>query len=504
MVLGVLLGWLLCWLRGHAFVPMDWPAGFDWERYLRETWAYTHPGTMVSTWLEPLYPWLLATVGNQLGWAWAGSVISSVAMIVLVLGAALLGRALGTPWSGAVAAIAIPLTPQLVAGARWVNMYPLLAAGTAVGMAGAIAFARWSRWEWAVVGGLGTGLAWGVDTRTITLIPGIVLLVLMGLQGIGGFWRKSLVFAVFVVGISVGPWSQSTLRVIEREAAADVAVILRGIELSKIAQGPDASLRAACAHAHATVIQPADLLGTCAAALGRDNAPRMNENLPFGLLWTVLLFPLACLPGRGGRRQTILAVLAIVPPLASTWAMSRWIIVTPRYMMQIAPLAAAVVPVALVQSARTLLPGRWAGWMSMVGCVALAGWMYTVGPAQRGVRQPLQYSSTYQMMQPIMQHIRGLVGTEAQLLDCSQSHIEVSLLPDKIHEPPQNHEGKDWSRCARWIYGAAGDSPRYVVTGTRSQIWGVDPQRLPAPWKRVMKSDGMGQYVALWVWRPPS
>ena len=86
-LIGVAVGWVLCWWRGRAFVPMSWPAGFDWERYLRETWAYTHPGTMVSTWLEPMYPWLLSTLGGEIGWTWAGAVISSVALIAMVVGA---------------------------------------------------------------------------------------------------------------------------------------------------------------------------------------------------------------------------------------------------------------------------------------------------------------------------------------------------------------------------------------------------------------------------------
>jgi hypothetical protein len=497
---GLALGGFLCWWRGRAFVPMAWPGGFDWERYLRETWAYTHPGTMVSTWLEPLYPWLLSTVGTELGWAWAGAVISSVAMLGIVLGAGLLGRALGDPWAGAVAAIAVPLTPQLVSGARWVNMYPLLAAGTAIGTAAAVAFARWPRWGWAGLAGLGIGLAWGVDTRTVTLIPGVVLLVLLGLQGVPGHVRKLLAASVFAIGLGLGPISQSHFRVIEREAAADVAVILRGIELSKIAQGQNHALRSACAGEPATVIDPAGLFRPCAGALAWDNTPRINENLPFGMALTMWLLPLAFLPGRGGRRRSVIAVLALVPALFTTWAMSRWIIITPRYLMQIAPLAAAVVPVALVQLVRTFLSPRWAWPIGVAGCVALGQWMWTGGPAERGVRTPLEYSSTYHMMQPIMERIRALESAGAHLLDCSHNHIEAALLPDTVHPPPRNHEGKEWERCAQWISAPDANQPVYVVTGTGTQVPGVDPHRLPRPWRRLLRSEGMGQSVSLWRW----
>jgi hypothetical protein len=498
-VLGVLGGCFLTWWRGRAFVPMAWPAGFDWERYLRETWAYVNPGTMVSTWLEPLYPWLLSTIGETLGWAWAGSIISSVAFVGMVIGAGLIGRALGDSWSGGAAAMALPLTPQLVEGARWVNMYPLLAAGTAVGLGGAIAFARWPKWPWLVVAGLGTGLAWGVDTRTITLIPGVVLLVLLGLQGVQGWGRRACFFLLFGAGLGFGPWSQNHLRVIEREAAADVAVILRGIELTKIEQGPNRLLRSACQGERAVLIHPAGLLTPCAAALGDDNAQRLRENLPFGLLLSLLALPLACLPGMGGRRRWFIALLAIVPPLASTWAMSRWIILTPRYLMQIAPLAAALIPVALVQIPRTLLWRAWAPWVGAAACVASVFWMFDTGPAHRGVREPLERSSTYQMMRPVMESLRGFIDSGVPVLDCSQSHVAVSLLPEVLHGGEQNHEGKDWARCGQWILNPNRKEPAAVITGTRSRVWGVDPDQLPPPWTLFLKSDGMGQRVNVWI-----
>lgn len=498
LALGVLGGCFLTWWRGRAFVPMEWPGGFDWERYLRESWAYANPGTMMSTWLEPLYPWLLANIGDTFGWAWAGSLISSVAFVGMVLGAGLIGRALGDTWSGGAAAMALPLTPQLVAGARWVNMYPLLAAGTAVGMGGAIAFARWPKWPWLVVAGLGTGLAWGVDTRTVTLIPGVVLLVLLGLQGVRGWGRRALFLLLFVGGLGFGPWSHSNFRVIEREAAVDVAVTLRGIVLTTLEQGPNLVLRSACQGERAVLIHPAGLLTPCAVALEDDNAQRLRENLPFGLWLTLLALPWACLPGLGGRRRLFIAFLAVVPPLVSTWAMSRWIILTPRYLMPIAPLAAAIVPVALVQISRTFLWRAWAPLVGAAACVASIFWMFETGPSQRGVREPLERSSTYQMMRPVMQAVRGFMASGVPVLDCSQSHVEVSLLPEILHDGEPNHEGMDWARCGQWILNPNRKEPAAVITGSRSGIWGVDPNQLPSPWTSVLKSNGMGQRVNVW------
>ena len=500
LLMGLGLGWFLCWWRGRAFVSMTWPAGFDWERYLRETWAFTHPGTMVSTWLEPLYPWLLSTLGTDIGWASVGLFISSAAMVGLVLGGGLLGRAMAGPWAGAVAAVAIPLTPQLAAAARWVNMYPLLSATTSLGLAGAVGFARWSRWPWAVLGGVGLGLAWGVDSRTITLIPGMVLLVVMGLQGIPGWTRRGALAAVFLLGLGLGPASQKALRVMPRETTAEVAVILRGIELSKISQSEDVDLREACRGEPAVVIHPAGLLRPCATALQADNAPRVDRALPLGLGLTLLLLPLALLPGRGGRRRSAIALLALAPFMLMTWIMSRWIIITPRYMMQIAAPAAVVGPVALIQLVCTLRARPHWAWMGVAGAVGLGVWQATEGPDNRGPYTPLEQSSTYQMMVPIVEWIQTQRSPEEGVLDCSESHIAPSFYPQTLIPPPQDHEGHDWLRCGRWIREGPAKGAGILVTGTRTRVPGVDFRALPAPWRLQLRTQGMGQEVRLWRW----
>jgi len=481
---------------------MDWPAGFDWERYLRETWAYTHPGTMVSTWLEPLYPWLLSTLGAEIGWAALGLLISSCALAGLVVGAGILGRALAGPWAGAVAALAIPLTPQLAAASRWVNMYPLLSACTALGLAGCVGFARWSRLGWAVLAGVGLGLAWGVDSRTITLIPGMVLLIILGLQGQQGWPRRIAMGSIFALGLSLGPISHNALRVMPRETTAEVAVILRGIELSKISQSEDVALREACRGEHAVVIHPAGLLGACASELQRDNTPRMDRALPLGLALTLLFLPLALLPGQGGRRRTAIAVLALVPPLAMTWVMSRWIIITPRYMMQVAAPAAVVAPVAMIQLIRTLLARpKWA-WLGVSGAILCGAWQGWKGPDNRGPTAPLEHSATYRMVTPMVEIIRTQLREGEGVLDCSESHIAPAFYPRSLIPPPQDHEGHDWLRCGRWIREGPASGKGLLMTGTRTRVEGVDPRHLPRPWRQLKFTEGMGQELRLWRYGP--
>lgn len=497
LLAGIALACLGLWYRGRAFVPMDWPAGFDWERYLRETWAYMHPGTMNSTWLEPLYPYVLGNLGPHFGWAWTGMLISSVAVVMVVCGAGLLGRALAGPWVGAAAAIAIPMTPQLAAASRWVNLYPLLSGTTALGLAGVVGMARWRTWPWAVLGGVGVGLAWAIDGRTVTLLPGFVLLALTGAVVAGTRLRSAVVFALFAGGLALGPILQNGLRVVPRETTAEVAEILRGIELSKLRNSPNEQLRTACMNEPSSVISVDGLLQPCASALQADNAPRVDEGLPWGLTLTVWLLPLALLPGRGGRRQSWMAMLAIIPFVGMTVAMSRWIIVTPRYMMQIAAPAAVVVPLALVQVWQTFLRHRRLMPLAWTAPIAALVWLAMGGPKHAAI-PPLESSSTYRMMAPIVNFIESDMESDAVLLDCSESHVEVAVLPMRVHGGQQNHEGHDWDRCERWVTDPEGQSDAYIIVGSRTRVPSIRGVSMPPPWLQVMRKEGQGQRIAVW------
>ncbi len=497
LLLGMMCGCFAMWWHGRAFVPMDWPAGFDWERYLRETWAYLHPGTMNSTWLEPLYPYLLGNLGPQLGWPWAGMLISSVAAFMLVIGTGLLGRALAGPWVGAVAAVSVPLTPQLAAAARWVNMYPLLSGFTALGLAGCVGLARWPRLSWALLGGLGMGLAWAVDGRTITMLPGAFALAAMAVWIVPTNTRRVLLALTFALGVSSGPWLQEQLRVVPREDTTQVAEILRGIELSKLRNSPNLALREACMNEPSAVISLTGLLQPCAGVLQWDNLERVHEGLPWGLSATLGLFAFALLPGRRSRRQSLVAILALMPALGMTWIMSRWIIVTPRYMMQVAAPAAVIVPLALVQLWATMLRHRTLNKGTWLGAIIALAWLWRGGPSHPNPG-PLEQSSTYGMMAPLVQTIQSQLGAEDTLLDCSESHVEAALLPMLTHGPPTNHEGHDWDRCSQWITEPEGQGDAYIILGNRTRIAGLRGLSLPPPWQQVLRRDGQGQSIRLW------
>ena len=472
-------------LRSHGLA-----CGFDWERYLRETWAYFNPGTMNSTWLEPLYSYMLGNLGNAVGWAWAGMLISSIGVLLIVLGSGILGRAMAGPWVGAVAAMSIPLTPNLAAAARWVNVYPALSGATAMGLACMVAMTRWPRLGWALLGrclcraGLGARRTNGAAASRLHPPRARGCKRRDGLRAPNAPLCSS---PPRHVGRALEPGHAS---VVPRESTEQSsAEILRVSRLSKLRVSPNPVLRQACIDEPSEVINLSGLLRPCAHALSLDNAGRVDEGLPFGLWLTQGLLPFALLPGALGRRQALAAVLAFGPFVGMTLIMSRWIIVTPRYMLQLAAPAAVIVPLGLWQLWRTLgrKPAirRWAA----VGPIAVLIWLWRGGPEHTNAG-PLEGSSTYQMMAPIMAFIDDDVGPEDVLLDCSESHIEVALLPRTTHGWPNNHEGHDWERCAAWIQDPEGEGTAHIIVGNRTKVTGVRGLSLPPPWTQSLRSDG--------------
>ena len=101
-------------------------------------------------------------------------------------------------------------------------------------------------------------------------------------------------------------------------------------------------------------------------------------------------------------------------------------------------------------------------------------------------------------MSPIVTFIEQQVGPKDTFLDCSESHIEVSILPRMLHAPPTNHEGHDWERCASWIDTPEGQGTAYIVLGDRTRIDGLRGPSLPPPWQLALRTEGQGQAISLW------
>ena len=165
--------------------------------------------------------------------------------------------------------------------------------------------------------------------------------------------------------------------------------------------------------------------------------------------------------------------------------------------MQIAAPAAVLVPLGLVRAWQVFGTSTMQKRMGWIPVLALAVWLWRGGP-EHAHEGPLESSSTYQMMAPVMTFIDEEVSGDRVLLDCSESHIEVAILPKVTHRWPQNHEGHDWARCASWLRDPEGSSDAYVVVGNRTRIPGLQGLRVPPPWQQVLRSEGQGQSIRIW------
>ena len=166
-------------------------------------------------------------------------------------------------------------------------------------------------------------------------------------------------------------------------------------------------------------------------------------------------------------------------------------------MMQIAAPAAVIVPLGLIRTWGLFRRHRARSSWDWIPAVGLATWLGLGGP-EHASKGPLEASSTYQMMAPVVAMIEDDVSDENVLLDCSESHVEAALLPRMTHRLPQNHEGHDWERCADWLRDPEGSSDAYIIVGTRTKIRGLRGLRVPPPWQQVLRSDGQGQTIRVW------
>ena len=136
-IIGVIAGLIGLWWRGYAFVPLPYLSSYDWMEYVPSAYMVTHGVDLggYATWRNPLYPAILGTVGEAIGYNEAAWLIASICMALVVFGSGLGARALANPWAGFIAAITVPLINPWAEASRWATLYPMLTAATAMTLA---------------------------------------------------------------------------------------------------------------------------------------------------------------------------------------------------------------------------------------------------------------------------------------------------------------------------------------------------------------------------------
>lgn len=479
--------WLLV-RRGGAFRLDGLPEGQAWRDYLyqAELQATGHgAGFQSAVW--PFYPGILGRLGEWVGYVDAGLLLSSLAMVACVVAAALAARALAGPWAGALAALALAVTPAAPSASRWINLYPLLGATTGWALAAGLAWVRWRRWPWALLAGASAGACWAVDWRGAIVVPPVALLLLLGLER-GRLLRQGALLVGAALLVAAGPLLSVKLTHVTLTPWAMGAfgsqATRGGQDYPRTWSQKQAIVQKRLAPAFLVPLNPTEV-----ASLG------MVAVCGFHL--TLLFLGVGFLPGRRGPRLVaawgVLVLFAVGLPVAL-----RVTSFYPRYLLQgIVPLA-VVAPAALFRALYTVVPGALASWLAPV-LLALALWGRTrLPPAPTLVMEDRGERTVERFTDLLARH----VGPQDRLMDCAWTGVEVALLPRRFHEARVDLRRVDFEACNRWrAQPEAGEGDTWILVFEKGDPTLPDGPELEGDprWSRVETvGTAPGPVVGLW------
>ena len=511
LVVGLVAGGVLTWLRGGLFVLDRTPAGYHWNNWLHNAWYVVNgPPSKLDGFRKPLFGYLAGTLGEAIGYADAGIVMGSAAVAGMLVAAGLLGRALGGPAAGGVAALGLGATPLVQNAAHWATGYPLLAAGTGLSLAFAALFAVVPRRSLLVATAASVVLALASEDRGLMVLPVVVGLVAVGMRRAPGKWRMALLLGV---GVAVAPpaidhaldFRAPVAMSMAEKRQAQKGVVHRWLQIEQ-----DRTLVAACSlvHAHQT-LEPAFFTTRCAREVLRFNSWRVGPRATmFPAAW---LLGCAALWFVGGRRRGRQATLVAGVLGGGTWLVFAAATPMPhRYILQFVVPLAVVVPVASARLAGVVGRGWW-GWAAqLLVCGLLVRGAWIADPHLRDSeteRKRGDWSASTWADDAAM--VRRTVPESDLYLDCSGHAVNTALLPAHLYSRrPILNPAADF--CRQWVTDVrlSGDRPRWLSVSTTTAL--KDPQtRERVRVDRLVAQQPGWSYVAsnedfqLWTYRRP-
>ncbi len=419
--------------------------GPDWSQYFAAGWKLVHGiAEDYPRFRLPLYPWLVATLGETTSYQAAAEGLSLASVVGCVVLAAVLARLLGGPWAAAVAPWVALYAPALAASSRWSSQYAPFALLVGLGVTSAVVAAGTGRVGAAAAAGVVAGLGWAFDVRGATVA---VLGALLVLGGMRGGWRAVLAPAAFVAAFTVGPWIQGHLEVIPRPDAGSLVLEQRAMTLDEVWQPLDPAVRAACAGSPRTHLPRLDgLTGPCGRASLASNAATLARTLPGGGWGALLLTGLAVLAGRGVRDRWTTAV-ALGGPIAAVLLAAAWLPALPqRYLLVFVVPFVVVAPVAV---GRVL--GRLGNVGDVVAAVVTGVALFTfVGRPAEAVQGDLRNATVRAAIAALADRT---LGADGALLDCTpDGKVGLSMAPR--HPPADPADLGEHARpatCRAWL-----------------------------------------------------
>ena len=453
-IVGVLLGLVGLWWRGHAFVPTPYISAYDWMEYVPSAWMVTHGVDLggYATWRNPLYPAILGHVGEVIGYNEATWLLSSIAMSLVVISAGLGARALAGPWAGMLAAVTVPLINPWAEASRWATLYPMLTAATGAALALGAAFARWGHPLAAFGAAAAAGLALGIDFRGIVLVLAVLALMAVHLTQ----KRDIRPVGIALVLMALGPLSNSLLSVSNQKQTATAVGTQRALEVKLAVESGDIELSRACRDEPTDQIYPSlsTLRRPCAWAFLADNLDRFKDQAPFGVGATLFALPLLLLGGGRGWRASLAAVLVFGAGFGAMGIMAVWARLNVHHFVQFAVPIAMVVPVALGRLVHTLAFPKLRSPLKAITAVTAAIYLLLGGPwagkpiddLAKGTQNPM----LGKMLGGVDMHFDAKAGDI--LLDCSGHGVEAALLPRRLNPSTPNFKPSiNNPRCQSWI-----------------------------------------------------
>lgn len=475
--IGVAAGCGVAWLHGGLFVLDGRLGGYTWPAYLMNAWRVGQGhSAQVDLFRGPLHGALVSGLGDALNsYADAAVLVASVCVVAMIASAGLAGRALGGPVAGALAAATLPLVVDVSAAAHWATTYPLLAALSAIAVAGAVAAARWGSLGAGIAAGGALGLAVAADDRGLLMVPVVGALVVMGAWRAG--WPRGLAgpLALALAVALAGPLNRAlglpdTIHTSHQSKRA----VQRGVVHRWVHAGRDDVMKAACAPIGPDDVLTAGFLWTpCARAVLRHNLWVVGPvQAPFAPWWIVLGCLGWLLPGRPRARRVGLVVGATLGPVALlAWSITP---MPPRYWLQWTTPLALVVPVAIGRVLHRLRgePPPRSLQLAVAGVVFAGVWL--ADPHARRSPASLNLNAGHQRDAPLHAWLRARLDPADHLLDCADRSIHMAMLPAFVGPMGPQLRADDANRCLLWL---ARSPPQ---TGTRWVV--LDPQRtLPHP-----------------------
>ncbi len=420
-----------------SVVPhLNHPWGSNWPMYFEAARFFWDPTAAYFGWRPPLYPLLLATVGQSFGYVQAAHWIAQASMVVVVFSAAWLARLCVGRGGAVIAALSIPLLQCAVEGAMWTNMYPPAAATMTLACALSVLLYRRPMLFGALIAGLACGLAWRINHLGLVAVP-----LGLGMAIVGARSRRHLVMLPMLFGVGTSTAVALDAWVVDRwnvpqESLSDQVIQRRREELDRIASGQsDPAMFSECTGLEPRPLNLEELTSGCAQQFVEANYGTLRtEDCAPPVSMLAWLMPLALLPSARRRswRDSAAAVLLFGGPLGAFLIAAAWTSYAEKYVISYLGIMVLVAPMAF---------DRLGGWLGRLvdhvdggralGVLAAAAWAIASWPGATTTRAdtPNIQLDWESVAGEVAEWAKDSLEPEDLLIDCVPLNVDLVMLP---------------------------------------------------------------------------